>query len=324
MLESETETVLGELQQTGSRYLQLIDQFLESARSLANAKEDVERKINELKVEQAELKTSTKDRLREASGQLCQAETMIETNRRLLVSLAQDTITRNKSIMEYFDMLDDPDVLEDMDALKECIHTSVEDFILMMKASQPVLAKADSEYREVLKMFVNIKVNLNAYKDDIRQMMDQNSAEYRSWTTALRLSIYPSALATGSLGGPAGVAVATASAAALLESAIQKYTKELNEKKISVENACEALDRLLKDVDRKADFVQEEIQLVKDWSMTLQQALDKEKDMTEMKDKLSKAKSKGMIKIVLKKKELIVKTLIHLSDACQKYIDHKM
>jgi len=312
-----TITVLDEVGISGEKIKKLVTEALNSTELLSRSKDDVEKKIKELKVEHAKLKESTKEHLQEGSRLLIEAETRIETNRRLLESLATDTISRTEKVKEYFNMLDDTDIVEDKEALEDCIHTAVEDFIHLLNASKVTLDEASMEYKNVLRLFEKIQIKLNDYKYDIEQMCQVESTEYEEWTHKIRTAVYASV-------GVVTLGVGLAVAAPIVETEISKYWHVLQELKKNVGKTVIAADKLLRDVDRKATFVQDEVQLITNWSMSIKQALEREKEMKEIATTLANVKGAGMKKLLSKKKEVINGVLDNLTDSCKKYLEHKL
>lgn len=280
---------------------------------------DIEKEIQKIDTAIEGLGEDAKNNFKDSYKGFVNAQIKITDNRRILTSLAKDTIQRIDMLKDYFGLLDDEDITDDPEALKETVETAVEDFLNLQRNVLEQLKTAKESYMAAMEQLGEVKANLTSFVDEIERL--KKNSEDSDYAENLRKKVY-GATAASALLGPIGVAVAYSIAASVVEEKIADWKASMDKLVDACDSTKLTAETLLEKTDEYSDFIDEELNLMEDWRSNVQRTLDQEKKMNSIGRAIDQDKP-GLKKLAKKHKEAVMTTLTGLYEVCHEYIDHK-
>ena len=205
----------------------------------------IQKEINNINATIDGLEADAKEKVRDAFKKLLDCENCILYNRRVLMELANDTISRSRDWKQYLELLEDEDSVSDEEALTETLDTAEEDFISLQNRVKEQLEEAKKSYEEALDNLTIVKADLKCFVDAVKALEAHAYAD-GGYANTLRKQVYRSMTATV-IGRPIAMAIGYEIAAAIVEVKISEWERAIKKLKESCNKAVVASEKILAD-----------------------------------------------------------------------------
>ena len=192
----------------------------------------------------------------------------------------------------------------------------------LLATSKIILADAKTKYDDAAKDITTVNNKLESFKQEIEQMLDENSAEHKSWTTAVRAGVYSTAgtltaaMIVADIFGCLGYCSATVSSSAwitgvsITESAIKVVSDKMTQMEETVLSAVDDIDNIGEKTKIIQQFIQDETIIIIQW----------ENSVDHVKSNIGKIQEESFYRLNLKR-EVFTHAVEGLRDAAQKFWD---
>jgi len=192
----------------------------------------------------------------------------------------------------------------------------------LIEESDKILGDAKTKYDKAAKDIDSVNNNLESFKNNVNQLLDENTSEHDSWVAGIRAGVYATAGSVtagmiiadifGCLGFCSGIVTSSTwvASVASVESKIHEVEKKLGELVKTIENSVEDVDDIMKGTQDIQRFIQQETLIIIKWS----NAAD------HLSDKLEHVKEENFYRLSLKRNSF-TNALKGLRDVAQEFWD---
>jgi len=198
----------------------------------------------------------------------------VRAARRRLRSLADKTKTACEDLELYLEGWDNE---YDNQEKKFYLQEQLSIMEALVTESITILKEAEKIYETAIDNIDGVNANLQDFGREMKKMLDTQSAEYNSWTTALRGSVYGTngvvsiGLLVGDCLGCLGIcssvgnAITWGTTISIVEANIATVTAKLEELEVLVESASADVNALRNTIPQLIQALEHELNIVSDW-----------------------------------------------------------
>ena len=297
----------------------IIDNVNEIVSELDALMQQVEDKLVTLTAEIGVINSDKIEVTREAIKTYRNVKSTLRITRNELKRLSHQTILITGDLLIYMNAWNSSYPVNEQ---KEYLNEQATIMQQLLAASKIILADAKTKYDDAAKDIDRVNNKLESFKQGIEQMLDENSAEHKSWTTAVRAGVYSTAgtltaaMIVADIFGCLGYCSATVSSSAwitgvsITESAIKVVSDKMTQMEETVLSAVDDIDNIGEKTKIIQQFIQDETIIIIQW----------ENSVDHVKSNIGKIQEESFYRLNLKR-EVFTHAVEGLRDAAQKFWD---
>jgi transcriptional regulator/soluble cytochrome b562 len=220
-------------------------------------------------------------------------------------------------LQDFFNLLNDASVIDNVEATAATIKTAVEDFGRMQERIHTLLVQATKSYEEALADLADVKAAMESFVTGVDNLKKQHDAG-EGWVKDFRAKVYGTATVSA-IFGPIGVALTYAIAAGIVETKIKEWEVKIDRLYTSIKTARQSANSIMLKADKRIAYINTELDLIAHWKSKVRAAIDSAGDMIDI---VQGAFDSGASATIIIQKNRVVKVLDDLSAAAQAYLGH--
>lgn len=297
----------------------IVGKVIDSVAKIDETMREMEMRLSEISADIGVVTSDSIALTHEAFTTYRNAKSTLRIARNGLKKLADKTIRTTDDLILYMEAWDEGTSASDK---KEYLAEQAMILRILLEESDQILGDAEKKYNQASSEIDAVNSKLGTFKIQIKQMLNENSAEHDSWVEGIRAGVYVNAAAVtvgmiiadifGCFGACSAAVTSSTwvASVAAVETKIHNVETKLEELVRAAEKSVEGVSEIIDKTNNIQQFIQEETLIIAKWSNAADQ----------LRHKIEGVKEDAFYRLSLKRKSF-TESLKGLRDAAQEFWD---